>query len=78
MPTAKAYISIPAAVRRDLTETFEDIGTAMTLLRESATDADSGNAIGSRIVATATLEILSSLEGRFSEMAARLARYSEA
>jgi hypothetical protein len=78
MPTAKSYLSIPAAVRRELTETFEDIGTAMTLLRESATDADSGNDRGSRIVASDALEILSSLEGRFSEMAARLARYSEA
>lgn len=73
----KSYISIPAAVRKTLTETIEDIGNAMTLLRESATDADSGNDSGSRIVASDALEILSSLEGRFSEMAARLARYSE-
>lgn len=73
----KSYISIPAAVRQTLTETIEDIGNAMTLLRESATDADSGNDSGSRIVASDALEILSNLEGRFSEMAARLARYSE-
>ena len=42
----KSYISIPAAVRQTLTETIEDIGNAMTLLRESATDADSGNDSG--------------------------------
>jgi hypothetical protein len=73
----KPYITTPAAVRLTLTETIEDIGTVMTLLREADTDDTSGNLSGSRIVASDALEILSSLETKFSEMAARLARYSE-
>ena len=77
MPTSKSTIAIPTAVRETLADTLEDIGTAMTLLRESATDAATGNPSGSRIVASDALEILSSLETRFSQMAARLARYSE-
>jgi hypothetical protein len=74
----KPYITTPAAVRVTLTETIEDIGHAMTLLREADTDETSGNHNGSRIVASDALEILSHLETKFSEMAARLARYSEA
>jgi hypothetical protein len=74
----KPTITTPAAVRVTLTETIEDIGHAMTLLREADTDETSGNHNGSRIVASDALEILSHLETKFSEMAARLARYSEA
>ena len=74
----KPTITTPAAVRVTLTETIEDIGTVMTLLREADTDETSGNHDGSRIVASDALEILSTLETKFSEMAARLARYSEA
>ena len=77
MSNSKSQITIPATVRETLADTLEDIGTAMTLLRESATDASTGNHSGSRIVASDALEILSSLELRFSQMAARLAAYSE-
>ena len=39
----KPTITTPAAVRLTLTETIEDIGTVMTLLREADTDETSDN-----------------------------------
>ena len=73
MPTP----TIPATVRLTLIEAIEEIGTAMTLLRESDADANAGNHPGSQIVASDALEILANLEVSFSQMAARLATYSE-
>lgn len=69
--------NIPTLVRRQLAETIEDIGSAMTLLREAGTDEMNFNPTGARIVASDALELLSHLETRFSEMAAQLAKYSE-
>lgn len=69
--------NIPTLVRSQLADTLEDIGSAMALLREAATDEVNNNPQGARIVASDALELLSNLETRFSEMAAQLAKYSE-
>ena len=68
---------IPRAVREELADTLEDIGSAMTLLRESVSDADAGNEQGAKLCGSDALELLGSLEARFSQMAGRLAMWSE-
>lgn len=78
----KAASSLPSAtpreVRANLADSLEDIGSAMGLLREAVNDADSGNVQGGKLCASDALEILSILESKFSQMAATLARWSEA
>lgn len=74
----KAASSLPREVRANLADTLEDIGSAMGLLREDVNDADSGNVHGGKLCASDALEILSILESKFSQMAATLARWSEA
>ena len=70
--------TLPREVRGELADTIEDIGSAMTLLREAITDTDLDNIPGGQMCASDALEILSSLESRFSQMAAKLATWSEA
>jgi hypothetical protein len=67
----------PREVRRELAETIEDIGSAMCLLREAVDDTESGNLGGGQMCGSDALEILSNLETRFSQMAAKLAMWSE-
>ena len=67
----------PREVRRELTETIEDIGSAMCLLREAVDDTERGNLGGGKMCGSDALEILSNLETRFSQMAAKLAIWSE-
>jgi hypothetical protein len=66
------------AVRRDLADTIEEIGQAMGLLRESIDDADRDHLVGSQMCASDALEILSGLETKFSQLAAKVASFSEA
>jgi len=70
--------AVPREVRAALVETVEEIGQAMGLLREAATDADAGNVTGGKMSGSDALFILSELEGKFSEMCAKLAKWSEA
>jgi len=65
------------AVREQLADTIEDIGSALTLLREGIGDAERGNLGGGKLCGSDALEILAGLETRFSEMAARLAMWTE-
>lgn len=67
----------PAAVRVALAETVEDIGQALGLLRESVGAAERGRIQEAKLCGSDAVEILSSLETRFSQMAASLARWSE-
>ena len=65
------------AVRKDLADTIEEIGQAMGLLREAVDDADRDNLGGAQMCGSDALEILAGLETRFSQMAAKIARWSE-
>lgn len=67
----------PKDVRRELADTIEDIGAAMGLLREAVDDTERGNLGGGKMCGSDALEILSNLETRFSQMAAKLAIWSE-
>ena len=69
--------AVPREVRAALVETVEEIGQAMALLREAAGDAAAGNVAGGKMSGSDALFILSELEGKFSNMAAQLARWSE-
>lgn len=69
--------NIPNIVRSQLANTIEEIGQAMSLLRESATDLAEGNAQGAALSASDALEIIAQLESTYSEMAATLAKFSE-
>lgn len=69
--------AIPREVRRDLAETIEDIGQAMGLIREAIDDTDRGNIGGGQMCGSDALEILASLEAKFSGMAAKMAAWSE-
>lgn len=75
MSTPSASV-VPRKVRQDLADSVEDIGSALGLLRESINDTDSGNLGGGQMCASDALEILSTLETRFSQMAASLATWS--
>ena len=61
----------------ELADTIEDIGAAMGLLREAVDDTERGNLGGGKMCGSDALEILSNLETRFSQMAAKLAIWSE-
>ena len=74
----KQAAAVPREVREELVETIEEIGQAMALLREAAGDAAAGNVAGGMMSGSDALFILSELEGKFSAMAAKLARWSEA
>jgi hypothetical protein len=76
--TMKDESTVPREVRAALVETVEEIGQAMGLLREAAADADAGNVPGGKMSGSDALFILSELEGKFSEMCAKLAKWSEA
>jgi len=66
----------PREIRRELTETIEDIGQAMGLLREAIDDTDAGNELGGQMCGSDALEILSGLESKFAGMAARLVAWA--
>jgi len=70
--------AVPREVRAELAETLEEIGQAMGLLREASGDAAAGNVIGAKMSGSDALYLLSELEGKFSAMAAKLGRWSEA
>ena len=76
--TMKDESAVPREVRAALGDTVEEIGQAMGLLREAAADADDGNVTGGKMSGSDALFILSELEGKFSEMCATLAKWSEA
>ena len=67
---------IPGEIRRELADTIEDIGQAMGLLREAIDDTEAGNESGGQMCGSDALEILSALESKFSDMAARLAAWT--
>jgi hypothetical protein len=67
----------PREIRRELADTIEDIGQAMGLLREAVNDTDAGNEIGGQMCGSDALAILAGLESSFSDMAARLAAWTE-
>ena len=67
----------PRQVRAELADTIEEIGSAMGLLREAIDDTETGNEPGGKMCASDALAILSELETRFAEMAAKLAKWSE-
>jgi hypothetical protein len=69
--------STPAKLRLRLANMVEPIGDAMGLLRESTNDLADGNVIGSKIVASDALLILSELQVTLWDLAADLAAYSE-
>jgi len=69
--------TVPREVRAELMDTVEEIGQALGLLREAATDADAGNVTGGMMSGSDALFILSELEGKFAAMCAKLARWSE-
>lgn len=70
--------AVPREVRAALGDTVEEIGQALGLLREAASDADAGNVTGGKMSGSDALYILSELEGKFSEMCVTLAKWSEA
>ena len=69
---------VPREIRAEVADTIEDIGQAMALLSEAISDTESGNPEGGKMSASDALEIISSLELRFSEIAAKLCTWSEA
>jgi len=69
---------IPRQIRAELSDTIEDIGSAMTLLREAITDADSGSLESAQLCASDALELVSNLETKFSQIAATLSSWSNA
>lgn len=68
---------VPREVRWDLMESLEDIGSAIGLLREAIYDVDEGNVRGGKTVGSDALNLLTSLEERFSGMVERLAEWSD-
>lgn len=70
-------IKIPSEVRAGLADTIEEMGSAMCLLRESVNDSINGNIPGAILCASDALEIISSLETRFSQLSARLAIFTD-
>lgn len=68
--------NIPRQIRSELLDTIEDIGQAAALLRESIQDADSGNLPRAKMCGSDALEILSTLETRFSEMSAAICAWA--
>jgi hypothetical protein len=68
---------VPKAIRSELADTIEDIGSAMGLLRESVNDAESGLVDSAKIAASDALDIISELEGKFAKIAQQLALWSE-
>jgi hypothetical protein len=70
--------AIPSQIRADLCDSIEDIGSAMGLLRESITDADSGSLQSAQLCAADALEIIAALSSKFSELADSLATWSNA
>ena len=81
MPTTSNPVnkaSSPNQIRRDLTDTLEDIGSIMALLREADDDLQNGNPTSSKMCASDALDLLSGLEATFSALAARTAIFSEA
>lgn len=71
-------VSAPNKIRKDLSDTFEEIGSAMGLLREADDEFTNGNREGSKMCASDALDLLSGLEATFSALAARTAIFSEA
>jgi hypothetical protein len=69
--------STPAKLRFRLANMVEPIGDAMGLLRESTNDLAAGNVIGSKVVASDALLILSELQVTLCDLAADLAAFSE-
>jgi hypothetical protein len=67
----------PREIRQQLADTLEEIGQAMGLLREAAEDIDDENEGGAKVCASDALEIVASLESIFSDLAAKIARFSE-
>lgn len=67
---------VPLQIRAELADNIEEMGQAMGLLRESAADRAMGNVNGAQICASDAVEILSSLECKFADMAARLCAWT--
>ena len=67
----------PTQIRTKLTDTIEEIGQAMGLLRESQDDLNDGNPAGAALSASDALEIIGQLELTFSRLAAELSPFSE-
>jgi hypothetical protein len=67
---------IPTKVRSQLADSIEDMGNAMSLLRESIDDAESGNIEGSKMCASDALELINILQARFENMGFDLSKWS--
>lgn len=68
---------IPTQIRAELADTIEDIGSALGLLREAIDDSGRGNLAAGKMCGSDALEIVAGLETRFSQIAAKLAAWSE-
>ena len=66
-----------STIRAELADTIEEIGQAMGLLREAQGDVATGNEAGAKMCGSDALEIISGLESKFSDLAARLAVWTE-
>ena len=68
--------TVPREVRAELADTIEEIGQAMGLLREAITDTEAGSVESAVLCGDDALEILSGLESKFSELAAKVAGWT--
>jgi hypothetical protein len=64
-------------IRGELADSVEEIGAALGLLRSAISDVEAGDERGGRMCGDDAMFVLSDLEGRFSAMSARLARWSQ-
>jgi len=68
---------VPKAIRSELADTIEDIGSALGLLREATNDAELGNMHMAKNAADDALDLISELEGKFSKIGQQLAIWME-
>jgi hypothetical protein len=66
----------PREIRGELSDTIEDIGSAMGLLREAINDTTAGAIQSGKMCGNDALEIISLIEIRFSNIVAKLARWA--
>jgi hypothetical protein len=68
--------NVPLLIRAELADSIEEMGQAMGLLRESVADHELGNVNGAQICASDAVELISGLESKFADMAARLCAWT--
>jgi hypothetical protein len=70
------HTQIITDIRLEVAGTIEEIGQALGLLREAADDTRRGSIESGRLCADDAVEILGALEVKFSELTAKLAKYT--